>query len=525
MRRRSAKVTRAAESLWLAAPLLAPRPTAAGTHAALGASRGRRHKRRLLKANRREPIPGCVEMSETQAPAPAVSSGEDRGEGRPAPRRVECGGAARWLRRPLRAGRTALAAAFAFVLLASLLAGSLVPTQARAASYPDVKKTQWARAYIAWVTGQKVAGRHLLDDFAGAAFKPSQSLTRAQLARVLVLVTKKQDVAFTPVALSDVPPGHPYYDDIQRALKLGLLSATSGAFRPDAPVLVWEADKAAVLSLKLLNPKADWRMLFKLDPVRWRPNEGWRPPAPRYFASEVAARYLNLRFNHPYGSEGLELFPTEPIRRDEMAYTVYAMLHVSSWQISSLSRFDSVQFPPMSARQKEVVGFALRYEGYPYVYAGEYVTPNSPYGYQAHGGFDCSGFDWWVMKIHFGYPITVNQRTAAAMAAVAKPRITRSNLLAADLIFFGPKGPKSNPNSIYHAAFYLGNGWFLHSTGSTDGVSLASLDWQGWGWNTDFTWGRRLLKASELPPAPTPASTPSPSTSPSPSPSPSPSAR
>ena len=35
-------------------------------------------------------------------------------------------------------------------------------------------------------------------------------------------------------------------------------------------------------------------------------------PAPRYFASEVAARYLNLRFNHPSGSDQLEMFPTDP---------------------------------------------------------------------------------------------------------------------------------------------------------------------------------------------------------------------
>ncbi len=39
-----------------------------------------------------------------------------------------------------------------------------------------------------------------------------------------------------------------------------------------------------------------------------------------------------------------------------------------------------------------------------------------------------------------------------------------------DLIFFGPNGPKSTAASIYHAALYLGNGWFIQSTGSLDGV-------------------------------------------------------
>ena len=114
-------------------------------------------------------------------------------------------------------------------------------------------------------------------------------------------------------------------------------------------------------------------------------------------------------------------------------------------------------FPPLSDRQKQVVKFALKFIGYPYIWAGEYPTPNSPYGTQKSGGFDCSGFVFYVMKMHFGYDsITVNQRGAHDMAAVAKPRITRDKLKCGDLIFFGPKGPSSSVESIYHAGLYLG---------------------------------------------------------------------
>ena len=60
------------------------------------------------------------------------------------------------------------------------------------------------------------------------------------------------------------------------------------------------------------------------------------------------------------------------------------------------------------------------------------------------------------MKMHFGYPITVNERGAHDMAARAKPRITRGKLKCGDLIFFGPKGPSSSVESIYHAGLYLG---------------------------------------------------------------------
>jgi hypothetical protein len=174
--------------------------------------------------------------------------------------------------------------------------------------------------------------------------------------------------------------------------------------------------------------------------------------------------------------------------------------------VAGLSVFSNVKLPQMSERQRQIADFALRWTGYPHIYGGEYPTIESPYGRQAHGGFDCSGFVWWVMKMHFGYPISAYERTAAQMAAGAQPRITRTKLLPGDLIFFGPNGARSAAGSIYHTGLYLGNGWFIHS--SNGGVSLGSLDWAGWSWHSDFAWGRRVLKDSEL--RPSPSSTPSP---------------
>ena len=156
-----------------------------------------------------------------------------------------------------------------------------------------------------------------------------------------------------------------------------------------------------------------------------------------------------------------------------MAAILYRALHVSSWQVAASPSTTSVVLPTLTDRQKQIVAFALEYIGYPYVWGGEYPGKDSPYGKQAHGGFDCSGFDWWVMKMHFGYMI--NERTAADMAGAAKPRIKRAKLVPGDLIFFGPNGSTSTVASIYHAALYLGNGWFIQSTGSLDGVGLSSL--------------------------------------------------
>jgi hypothetical protein len=386
-------------------------------------------------------------------------------------------------------------------LLAAATLAFFVPA-ARARTYGDVPKGHWARAQIDWVTDQGPAGRKVLDDF-GASFKPNELITRAQLARAVVIASGRQGDAVDPVKIADVPDDHPYFHDIALAIQLRLMGKYKDGFHPDSAVTSWQADRAVVRALKKVYPDDDWSLLTALGPGTWEPNAGFKTGAPRYFPSEVAARYLELHFNHPSTAEGQEVSPREKIERDEVAYILYQALHVNAWRIDGLAAFGSITLPKLTARQKEIVKFACRYIGYPYVWAGEYPAKDSPYGRQAHGGFDCSGFVWWVMKIHFGYRL--DERVAADMAAAAKRRITRANLIPGDVIFWGYDGPKSKPASIYHAGIYLGKGWFIHSTGSSDGVSLASLNWTGWSWKTDFAWGRRVLKAGEFR-APTAAS-------------------
>jgi cell wall-associated NlpC family hydrolase len=246
-----------------------------------------------------------------------------------------------------------------------------------------------------------------------------------------------------------------------------------------------------------MHPEVDWGMIGALNPKVWEPVAGWKTGAPSYLPYEVAARYLGLRYNHSSTTDAQELSPTDAMGRDEVAYVLWKALTADSWSLASLANYDNVRLPPLSDRQKQVITYAFKYVGYPYVWGGEWDTPNSPYGHQAHGGFDCSGFDWWVMKTRFGYPISLSQRTAAAMAGAAKPRITRSSLKPGDLIFFGPNGPRSGVSTIYHAGLYLGKGWFVHSTGSADGVSISSLNWNDY-WKNTLAWGRRLLTKTEL---------------------------
>ncbi|HEY5169179.1 MAG TPA: NlpC/P60 family protein [Thermoleophilia bacterium] len=383
-------------------------------------------------------------------------------------------------------------------LSAATLLALTVPALAK--SYSDVPKTHWAYSCITSVTDRTAAGQALLDDY-GAAI--------------------------TPVAIKDVPKGYRYYTFIQLAVHYGYMGPdAAGNFRPTEPVAASTAETVVIRWLKERYKSSDWSLLSTLLPSRWQPNAGWTTGAPSYLPAIVASRQLGLRYNHSTDGDGHEVIPTEPIDRAEVAYMFYRGYKVASeWELYGLADYRSVTLPPLSDRQKQVVKFALRFVGYPYIWAGEYPTPDSPYGHQAAGGFDCSGFVFYVMKMHFGYDgITVNQRGAHDMAAVAKPRITRGKLTCGDLIFFGPKGPNSSVESIYHAGLYLGHGWFIHSTGSTDGVTISSLNTSTY-YKQNFAWGRRVLTAAELV-LPTPSSSPSssPSAAPASAPSPEPSA-
>jgi cell wall-associated NlpC family hydrolase len=419
--------------------------------------------------------------------------------------------------RPRRPTRRRLATSALLAALCAAAGALLVAPAAFAKTYSDVPKSYWDRGAITWVTNQGPAAARALDDF-GAHFKPGQAVTREQFARALVVIGGLQGVTSAPIAVPDVPASDPYAPYVQIVLHLKLMSQSKKGFLPTTPMLSWQVDGAVVRLLRQLNPKADWGMLSALNPTTWEPNPNWKTGAPSYLPTEVAARSLGLRFNHPSKSDALEVSPREAIDRAETAEILYQARHLSSWAIGELAAYDSVTFPTMTARQKQIVTFALKYIGYPYVWGGEYPTKASPYGAQAHGGFDCSGFDWWVMKMHFGY--TINERVAADMAAAAKPRITAAKLVTGDLMFFGPNGPKSTAASVYHAALYLGDGWFIQSTGSSDGVSLASITTDSY-WKAAFAWGRRVLKKGEFTPVPStagplaalaPAASPTPST-------------
>jgi cell wall-associated NlpC family hydrolase len=325
-------------------------------------------------------------------------------------------------------------------------------------------------------------------------------------------------LAIAPGATSSASTRSWAQPQIRVVVARGLMARSVASFRPNDPLTQGElADVVAGLTEQppkpVPNPSAQVT-LAQLDAKLVRALElgdeaalfqdtaavaGLRPPG--RFGTEVVARLLGLRTNHPTGQDQLEVLPNDPVPRAEVAYSVAQILRLSEWELTNVQEAaSSFELPALTPWQRRVLATAAGFIGYPYVWGGEFERPQSPFGAQAQGGFDCSGFAWRVYKLQ-SYPgapqlaTTLRGRTAADMAGEVprRQRIKPARLAPADLVFFGAGGPRAKPPQIDHMGLYLGNGWLIHS--SRYGVALVQLD----GWYEDrLAWGRRPLAEAGL---------------------------
>jgi cell wall-associated NlpC family hydrolase len=110
-----------------------------------------------------------------------------------------------------------------------------------------------------------------------------------------------------------------------------------------------------------------------------------------------------------------------------------------------------------SASGKDIVNFALRYEGHPYVYAGE--------GPRA---FDCSGFTMFVIQKTLGIDITHD----IAVQFEGGDQVGRNGLQPGDLVFF----KNTFDHGLSHTGIYIGDGQFIHAENESTGVRISDLD-------------------------------------------------
>ena len=290
-----------------------------------------------------------------------------------------------------------------------------------------------------------------------SAFRPNDALTRRELAQVVATVAQRRQVVVDP----------------ERAVTLR------------------ELDAGFVRAVGL-GPAAR-AVLQKLTAA------GLHPPARA--GTETVARLLELRYNHPAARDDRELRPTDAVPRAEAAYSLARLLQLSADDLASARNLvDAWRLPRFSEWQRRVLARAVRFVGFPYVWGGTSERPHTPFGVPTHGGFDCSGFVWRVYKLEpfAGAPQlagTLRGRTTYAMSGEMRraDRIPFAKLAPADIVFFGNRGPRSQPSEVGHMGIYVGGGWFVHSSGQ--GTTLVPLS--GWYAET-FAWGRRPLREAGL---------------------------
>jgi cell wall-associated NlpC family hydrolase len=216
---------------------------------------------------------------------------------------------------------------------------------------------------------------------------------------------------------------------------------------------------------------------------------------PRSFGSEVVTRFLGLRTNHPAADDALELYPWEPITRAEAAHSLAAILDSGDWAVENArAQLSAFTLPSYGAAAKRALRVAVSKIGMPYIWGGETDRTSSTFGFQAHGGYDCSGFVWRTFKLS-GQPAgeRIGGRTAAQMAGEIRKgeRIHLEDTQPGDLLFFGSASfsAKATEAGVDHVGIALSEHWMIHS--SAQGVYVSSLDD---GWRRDrFTWARRVF--------------------------------
>lgn len=110
-----------------------------------------------------------------------------------------------------------------------------------------------------------------------------------------------------------------------------------------------------------------------------------------------------------------------------------------------------------TATGNAIVNYAMRYVGYPYVWAT--AGPSS---------FDCSGYTNWVIKNVVGPDIGRGLWTQV----VAGTPVSRDNLQPGDLVFF----QNTYKPGLSHSGIYIGNNQFVHAENENTGVRVSDIN-------------------------------------------------
>ena len=163
--------------------------------------------------------------------------------------------------------------------------------------------------------------------------------------------------------------------------------------------------------------------------------------------------------------------------------------------------------PMLTEWQRLVLTRALRFVGYPYVFAGTSEKPQTIWSASAPGNQLARARRLRLLRARVaGVQAAAVRRRTLPRRRPQRPDDVRDErrgeegatdrdglVQPADVLFFGTHGTQSKPSEIGHSGIYVGNGWFVHS--SSGGVTLQPL--QGW-YADELAWARRPLAEAGL---------------------------
>jgi hypothetical protein len=376
----------------------------------------------------------------------------------------------------------------ALTLLCAIVLAMALPATPALADYSDVPPDHWAYDAVQYLA----VDHSYMDDYGSDEFKPDTKELRKYLARTLVEIWAPDEPIDPTITFSDLPVDDEFYPYANVVVKLGWIGkAKDGGFNPDGKMKSRKFDRAVILALGLKDPMADLNAIQQADGTEYH--------TPKFFGAMQLARWLDLHYDHDDESEDIQ--KTTKVARDEAAWTIWQAATISQWRLDDADMFLDITLPDVDATIEAVTQYTIDELGPPYVWAGEWDKASPP-GYccgdQPVGGFDCSGWVWWVLKkdesnydaaqFHPDYNgWHLAERVSSDMAEQTDDHLTYGQLDPGNLMFFASNGG-NQADDVDHVGIYLGDGWMSHSTGGGP-----QIEWVGDGWWYDnFVWGRKL---------------------------------
>ena len=355
----------------------------------------------------------------------------------------------------------------------------------------------WAKPAIRWVASTNAWMRDYAANADGTyPFRPDRIESRRLLARAIVETFAPDETPDASIVFSDLDASSSWYRYAAVAVAHGWMRPDKqGAFRPDDGVTMAELHRALVLPLGLKPAVVGLNHLHT--------HTGQTFTIPRSFGTTLLGMRLYLRYNAPTGSEAMDVDPSDPMSRAQVAYSLFRATTQPSYAVTDLlTQYSHIELPHLGKRMMRVVQWGIRFDGYPYVWGGEwgFSSPEpSALGGQPRSGFDCSGFAWWLLRADDGAwnvapprPYrgwSLPQRTSADMAGMTTTKVRFRDLRPGDLMFYDGDGD----GTVDHVDTYIGRGYALDSSSTPGGVTIM---WVGDGWYREhFKFGRRILSS------------------------------